>query len=258
VAAVLARYGYGGSLGSPNWLARPAFLQSFEPSSLKRLALLTDVPRVLLLGGWAGWQTADTQQSFEDITSDASLREVASYAQGVGPWKAMLNEEVRGDVTDGNEGTVGGSNGAAEVGGGVRGDGGAVHEGARGSTSTTERGMIEEEGEGDEEPPKPATPQPAAPQSSGLVARLHAHGLQVHTYTLRDEPQFTPVVFGGDVFAEVAHLVHVEGVDGVFADYPGTLVEALKLSDLTHGDQGGAVRRVRAGAGAVLPVEGEM
>lgn len=56
----------------------PVFLQSFEPDSLKRLAALTQLPRIQLLVA-AG-----------EATSDAGLAAIAAYAQGIGPAKTMI------------------------------------------------------------------------------------------------------------------------------------------------------------------------
>jgi len=56
----------------------PVFLQSFEPDSLKRLAVLTPLPRIQLLVAAA------------EATSDAGLAAIAAYAQGIGPEKRMI------------------------------------------------------------------------------------------------------------------------------------------------------------------------
>jgi glycerophosphoryl diester phosphodiesterase len=56
----------------------PVFLQSFEPDSLKRLAVLTPLPRIQLLVA-AG-----------EATSDTGLAAIAMYAQGIGPAKTMI------------------------------------------------------------------------------------------------------------------------------------------------------------------------
>jgi glycerophosphoryl diester phosphodiesterase len=56
----------------------PVFLQSFEASSLQKLAGLVKPPRILLLDGPG------------DATTDAGLTAVAAYAQGIGPGKQMI------------------------------------------------------------------------------------------------------------------------------------------------------------------------
>ncbi|KAI8474455.1 MAG: PLC-like phosphodiesterase [Monoraphidium minutum] len=52
LVAALHAAGYGGRLDSAAWRARPAYIQSFELSSLKDMAAMTQLPLVLLLGGW--------------------------------------------------------------------------------------------------------------------------------------------------------------------------------------------------------------
>jgi glycerophosphoryl diester phosphodiesterase len=56
----------------------PAFLQSFEAGSLKKLATLVKTPRILLLEGPG------------ETTTDAGLADVARFAQGIGPGKQMI------------------------------------------------------------------------------------------------------------------------------------------------------------------------
>lgn len=64
-----------------------------------------------------------------------------------------------------------------------------------------------------------------APASS-LVRDAHAAGLLVHVWTLRPEPQFLAERYDGDAAAEVRELVAL-GVDGMFADFPDQLIQAL-------------------------------
>ncbi len=67
-----------------------------------------------------------------------------------------------------------------------------------------------------------------------LVADAHAAGLAIHVWTLRPENAFLPVPLRvgdepaapGDLAAEVRALV-AAGVDGLFADAPGDVVDAL-------------------------------
>ena len=68
---------------------------------------------------------------------------------------------------------------------------------------------------------------------TGLVDRAHEAGLLVHAYTLRDENRYLPVDFRigdspdekGDAFSEYEILMDL-GVDGFFADYTDTAVQA--------------------------------
>ncbi|WP_019884911.1 glycerophosphodiester phosphodiesterase [Streptomyces purpureus] len=67
----------------------PVFLQSFEPSSIQRLARLVASPKVVLL-----WQAdsrpwdfveAGDPRTVADLVTPAGLKWIASYAQGIGP-----------------------------------------------------------------------------------------------------------------------------------------------------------------------------
>ena len=71
--------------------------------------------------------------------------------------------------------------------------------------------------------------------STGLVARAHQAGLAVHPWTFRAENMFLPAnlragadpATHGDLPAELAAFI-AEGVDGLFADYPGMAVAARR------------------------------
>ncbi|WP_327322353.1 glycerophosphodiester phosphodiesterase [Streptomyces sp. NBC_01210] len=67
----------------------PVFLQSFEPSSIQRLAGLVDSPRVVLLSAantrpWDFVQAGDPR-TVADLVKPEGLKWIASYAQGIGP-----------------------------------------------------------------------------------------------------------------------------------------------------------------------------
>ncbi|MFH8377672.1 glycerophosphodiester phosphodiesterase [Streptomyces cyaneofuscatus] len=67
----------------------PLILQSFEPSSVQRLARLVDTPRVVLLSGptsrpWDFVASGDPR-TVADLVTPAGLKWIASYAQGIGP-----------------------------------------------------------------------------------------------------------------------------------------------------------------------------
>ncbi|MEK9523848.1 glycerophosphodiester phosphodiesterase [Streptomyces venezuelae] len=67
----------------------PVFLQSFEPTSVQRLAKLVDSPGVVLLSGptsrpWDFVQAGDPR-TVADLVTPKGLRWIASYAQGIGP-----------------------------------------------------------------------------------------------------------------------------------------------------------------------------
>lgn len=56
-----------------------------------------------------------------------------------------------------------------------------------------------------------------------LVARAHAHNLQVHPYTFRNENQFLHLDFHEDPYAEYDFWINQIGVDGLFTDFTGSL-----------------------------------
>ncbi|WP_330456759.1 glycerophosphodiester phosphodiesterase [Streptomyces sp. NBC_00820] len=82
VAKLLHKYGKDGRKS-------PVILQSFEPSSIQRLNRLVDNPLVVLLS------TADSRpydfvaagdpRTVADLVTPRGLREIAGYAQGIGP-----------------------------------------------------------------------------------------------------------------------------------------------------------------------------
>ncbi|WP_079032059.1 glycerophosphodiester phosphodiesterase [Streptomyces specialis] len=64
-------------------------LQSFEPSSMERLAGLVDTPRVVLLSAADSrpydFTEAGDPRTVADLVTRDGLREIAGYAQGIGP-----------------------------------------------------------------------------------------------------------------------------------------------------------------------------
>ena len=84
------------------------FIQSFEISNLKRLKTLTAAPLVQLLGEADerpyDQETASNPLTYGDMASDQGLAGIATYAAGVGPYKAYLvpvdREGVSGLPTD--------------------------------------------------------------------------------------------------------------------------------------------------------------
>ncbi|MFD3655501.1 glycerophosphodiester phosphodiesterase [Streptomyces sp. NPDC058620] len=67
----------------------PLILQSFEPSSMQRLAKLVATPRVVLLSGAATrpWDfvEAGDPRTVAELVQPAGLKWMASFAQGIGP-----------------------------------------------------------------------------------------------------------------------------------------------------------------------------
>ncbi|MFI6052500.1 glycerophosphodiester phosphodiesterase [Streptomyces violascens] len=82
VAALLRRYGR-------HRADSPQFLESFEPSSIQRLAKLVDTPSVVLLSnaGTKPWDfvVSGDPRTVDDLVEPAGLKWIASYAQGIGP-----------------------------------------------------------------------------------------------------------------------------------------------------------------------------
>jgi glycerophosphoryl diester phosphodiesterase len=67
----------------------PVIIQSFEPTSIQRMNKLVGNPLAVLLSGassrpWDFVETGDPRAT-ADLVTPAGLREIASYAQGIGP-----------------------------------------------------------------------------------------------------------------------------------------------------------------------------
>lgn len=56
-----------------------------------------------------------------------------------------------------------------------------------------------------------------------LVARAHAHDLQVHPYTFRNENLFLHYNYSQDPYLEYDYWINKVGVDGLFTDFTGSL-----------------------------------
>ncbi len=82
----------------------PVILQSFEPTSIQRLNKLVDNPLVVLLSGatsrpWDFVETGDPR-TVADLIKPAGLREIASYAQGIGPTlDLVIPKDANGNLT---------------------------------------------------------------------------------------------------------------------------------------------------------------
>lgn len=90
------------------------FIQSFEVANLKELNTLIDVPLVQLfdaadiaLDGTlietrpADFVASGDQRTYGDLRSPEGLKEIATYADGIGPWKRMI-VSVKGTDADGD------------------------------------------------------------------------------------------------------------------------------------------------------------
>jgi glycerophosphoryl diester phosphodiesterase len=104
----------------------PVFIQSFETSNLKRLNKMTPVRLVQLIDANDvnpdgsldytapfdrpyDWTASGRPGTFGDLTTDAGLDEVASYADGIGPWKPYIISTAAVDIN--GDGQVGDENG---------------------------------------------------------------------------------------------------------------------------------------------------
>jgi glycerophosphoryl diester phosphodiesterase len=63
--------------------------------------------------------------------------------------------------------------------------------------------------------------------ASTLVRDAHAAGLLVHIWTIRSDAPFLPAMWQGDQAAEL-RAFRDAGVDGIFTDFPGNAVHALR------------------------------
>ncbi|GAV64396.1 GDPD domain-containing protein [Cephalotus follicularis] len=76
-----------------------------------------------------------------------------------------------------------------------------------------------------------------------LVARAHAHNLQVHPYTYRNENKYLHYNFNQDPYEEYEYWINKMGVDGLFTDFTGSLHNYQEwtspLSPDDHDDDGG-------------------
>jgi glycerophosphoryl diester phosphodiesterase len=115
----------------------PVFIQSFEQGNLQRLNRMTPVRLVQLVDAndidadgiptyaapfdrpydWtASGKKKLLDRTFNYFTTDAGLKEVAKYADGIGPWKVYIQStalrDIDGDGTIGDENGDGVTNGA--------------------------------------------------------------------------------------------------------------------------------------------------
>jgi glycerophosphoryl diester phosphodiesterase len=82
----------------------PVVLQSFEPTSIQRLNKLVDNPLVVLLStaGSRPWDFVETgdPRTVADLVTRKGLREIAGYAQGIGPTlDLVIPKDANGRLT---------------------------------------------------------------------------------------------------------------------------------------------------------------
>ncbi|MEU9333511.1 glycerophosphodiester phosphodiesterase [Streptomyces sp. NPDC048290] len=97
VAKVLRKH------GRAKWNA-PVILQSFEPTSIQRLNKLVDNPLVVLLSGAStrpyDFVDSGDPRTVADLVKPAGLREIASYANGIGPTlDLVVPKDASGNLT---------------------------------------------------------------------------------------------------------------------------------------------------------------
>jgi glycerophosphoryl diester phosphodiesterase len=86
LVSTLERYGYKGRDGL-------AFLQSFEVGNLQALSKMTQLPLVQLIeatGAPYDFVMKQDPRTYADLITPAGLREIATYAQAIGPSKTLL------------------------------------------------------------------------------------------------------------------------------------------------------------------------
>jgi glycerophosphoryl diester phosphodiesterase len=81
----------------------PICLQSFEVGNLRELRRKTDLPLVQLVeasGQPYDFTQARDPRSYADLMTDAGLREIATYADAIGPFKGMIVSYQSGQPED--------------------------------------------------------------------------------------------------------------------------------------------------------------
>ena len=80
--AILEKYGYRGRTA-------PVFIQSFEVANLKAIRAKSDLPLIQLMDGEGG-PADDPKLTYAAMATPAGLDAVATYADGIGPYKEMI------------------------------------------------------------------------------------------------------------------------------------------------------------------------
>ncbi|XP_024538713.1 glycerophosphodiester phosphodiesterase GDPD6 [Selaginella moellendorffii] len=85
---ILKKYDYNAKYLTKEWLDKPVFIQSFDPSSLIYLHNKTSSPKILLIAPDS--ITSDTKQTYEEIISDDYLDYISKIVVGIGPAKEAI------------------------------------------------------------------------------------------------------------------------------------------------------------------------
>lgn len=78
----------------------PVFIQCFEPGTLKKIRKTTKLPLIQLIddaGKPYDWVLQKDSRSFADMVTPAGLKEIAGYAQGIGPSKILISPRDKND-----------------------------------------------------------------------------------------------------------------------------------------------------------------
>ncbi|MCZ8043719.1 MAG: glycerophosphodiester phosphodiesterase [Beijerinckiaceae bacterium] len=189
------------ALKAAGWTEKssPVIIQSFETANLKylrgktqvRLFQLVDADDVDKDGGIVlaapfdkpyDFVITGDKRTFKDLVTAEGLKEIATYADGVAPWKPylMAGKQVIGA------------------------DGKPLDLNKDGVIDERDRVLL---------PP------------SDVVKNARAAGLQVHSWTFRNEAKRLASDFKGDPAAEYKAFFAL-GIDGLFSDFPDTAVAA--------------------------------
>ena len=108
----------------------PVFIQSFEQFNLKKLNRMTPVRLVQLVDANDvnpdgsldytapfdrpyDWTVSGRTDTFGYFATDPGLREIRTYADGIGPWKRYIVSSALADVN--GDGTIGDENGDGQI-----------------------------------------------------------------------------------------------------------------------------------------------
>ena len=86
IVRTLERNGYKNSTD-------PIFIQCFEPGTLRSIRKVTKLPLIQLIddeGKPYDWVMQKDKRTFADMCTPAGLKEIATYAQGIGPSKHLI------------------------------------------------------------------------------------------------------------------------------------------------------------------------
>jgi glycerophosphoryl diester phosphodiesterase len=169
----------------------PVFIQSFEQSNLKRLNRMIGVRLVQLVDA-------------NDVLPDGTLEYVAPFDRPY-DWTVSGDPELESRTF----GFFATDEGLEEI---------STYADAIGPWK---RYIVSTLGTG------PDSARTLAPPTD-LIQRAHAHGLQIHTWTFRNEQSRLVSDYGGNPINEYLQFYEL-GIDGVFSDFPDTAFTAREL-----------------------------